>query len=156
MYSVWVAAFFPILVWLGVLTYLVLRGKEETRRLFPKDGAGDIRDKFQEVLTTVEKVARDNEVLNKNLRAVYREGLSHVQKMEIVRYNPYEDTGGNVSFSLVMLDGRNNGMLLTSLHTRAGTRVYVKTITKGESEMSLSKEEKQVLEKAIAGMENGR
>src|SRR5579884_2849512 len=153
MYSVWVAAFFPILIWLGVLTYLILRGRDETRRLFPQAAGGDIRDKFQEVLSAVEKVTRDNEVLNKNLRAVYREGLGHVQKMEIVRYNPYEDTGGNVSFSLVLLDGRNTGMILTSLHTRAGTRVYVKTVTKGESEVSLSKEEKQVLEKAIAGVE---
>jgi hypothetical protein len=94
-------------------------------------------------------LVRENQVLNKNLRAIYREGMGHVQKTAVLRYNPYQDTGGNVSFSLALLDGKDGGVVITSLHTRAGTRVYVKEILNGKSELALSKEEKQVLEKAV-------
>jgi len=65
------------------------------------------------------------------------------------KYNPYNDTGGDQSFSLVLLDGKLNGTILTSLHSRSGTRIYAKVIKKGESELDLSKEEKEVLKKAI-------
>ena len=51
------------------------------------------------------------------------------QRVGLVRYNPFEETGGNQSFALALLDADGDGWVLSSLHARSGTRVYAKAIT---------------------------
>ena len=63
------------------------------------------------------------------------------QRVGLVRYNPFEDTGGNQSFALALLDAEGNGWVLSSLHARAGTRVYAKAIAGGRADAALSEEE---------------
>lgn len=70
------------------------------------------------------------------------------QKISIVRFNPFGDTGGDQSFSLAVLDAHDSGYVLTSIHGRQGTRVYVKPIDFGKSKYSLSAEEQQALTQA--------
>jgi hypothetical protein len=70
------------------------------------------------------------------------------QKISIVRFNPFGDTGGDQSFSLAVLDSHNSGYVLTSIHSRTGTRVYVKPIDLGKSKYTLSDEERQALAQA--------
>ena len=57
-------------------------------------------------------------------------GLRAFQRVGLVRFNPFEDTGGNQSFALALLDAEGNGWVLSSLHARTGTRVYAKPITR--------------------------
>ncbi|MBX3029378.1 MAG: DUF4446 family protein [Chloroflexi bacterium] len=78
------------------------------------------------------------------------EGALHhaVRRFGIVRYNPFEDTGGNQSFALALLDDALNGVVITSLHARTGTRVYLRTIVRGASDTSLSAEETEALRQA--------
>lgn len=71
------------------------------------------------------------------------------QKVSIVRFNPFGDTGGDQSFSLAVLDAHDSGYVLTSIHGRQGTRVYVKPVDYAESKYSLSEEEQQALNQAI-------
>lgn len=71
-----------------------------------------------------------------------------VSRFGIVRYNPFEDTGGNQSFALALLDDELNGVVVTSLHARTGTRVYLRTIMRGVSDTSLSVEETEALRQA--------
>jgi hypothetical protein len=68
----------------------------------------------------------------------------------LVRFNPFEDTGGNQSFALALLDGRGDGFVVSSLHARAGTRVYAKAVTDGRSDGALSEEESDALRRALA------
>ncbi len=72
------------------------------------------------------------------------------QRLGLVRYNPFEDTGGNQSFALALLDDFGDGFIVSSLHTRSATRVYGKAITKGKAEGALSDEEADALRIAIA------
>lgn len=67
------------------------------------------------------------------------------QKISIVRFNPFGDTGGDQSFCLAVLDAHNSGYVLTSIHGREGTRVYVKPVDFGTSKYTLSTEEQQAL-----------
>lgn len=138
-----------LLIWLGVISYLLYKERDFLRKLFPKGEGKDIRAKFEEVVASLEETQKREQVLQKNLREFAREGLHHVQKVEVLRYNPYGDTGGDQSFSVALLDGTGRGMVLTSLHTRAGTRVYAKEIADGKSELRLSKEEEIVVKKAL-------
>lgn len=71
------------------------------------------------------------------------------QKISVVRFNPFGDTGGDQSFSLAVLDGHDSGYVLTSIHGRQGTRVYLKPIDFGKSKHSLSDEESLAISQAI-------
>jgi transcriptional antiterminator Rof (Rho-off) len=71
-----------------------------------------------------------------------------LQKISMVRFNPFGDVGGDQSFSLAMLDGHDSGLILTSIHGRGGTRVYAKPVDLGKSKYSLSAEEKKALSQA--------
>jgi Protein of unknown function (DUF4446) len=72
------------------------------------------------------------------------------QRIGLVRFNPFEDTGGNQSFALALLDQLGNGFVVSSLHARTGTRVYAKAIAGGKSEAALSTEEAEALRMALA------
>ena len=72
------------------------------------------------------------------------------QRVGLVRYNPFEETGGNQSFALALLDAGGDGWVLSSLHARSGTRVYVKAITSGRADTGLSDEETAALGQAMA------
>lgn len=71
-------------------------------------------------------------------------------KINLTRFNPFEELGGDQSFILCLLDNTNSGVIITSLHNRDSTRVYAKAIKNGESEaLVLSKEETKALIKTI-------
>ena len=82
------------------------------------------------------------------LRLMESEVRHMVQRVGIVRFNPFEETGGNQSFVVALLDGESNGLLLTSLHARAGTRVYLRTVIGGRCDVTLSAEENEALRQA--------
>jgi hypothetical protein len=101
-------------------------------------------------LDRVDGVARDlDDVVARTvvLEAASRKALSRVG---LVRYNPFEETGGNQSFALALLDARGDGLVLSSLHARSGTRVYAKAIAAGRSDAALSDEETAAIRQATA------
>lgn len=72
-----------------------------------------------------------------------------LHKFAIIRFNPFKDVGGDQSFAIAMLNGKNNGLTISSLYTREGTRIYAKAIVNGEAEKyPLTEEEKQAIKKA--------
>lgn len=74
-----------------------------------------------------------------------------IEKIKLVRFNPFDDVGGDQSFILVLLNKENSGILLTSLHHRSFTRIYAKSIKNGQGDnITLSKEEKSAILKAIS------
>ena len=72
------------------------------------------------------------------------------QRVGLVRFNPFEETGGNQSFALALLDAQGNGLVLSSLHARSGTRLYAKAIREGRSDAGLSEEETAAIRQASA------
>jgi len=72
-------------------------------------------------------------------------GRKAFQQIGLVRFNPFEDTGGNQSFALALLDADGDGIVLSSLHARGGTRVYAKAVAGGRPEATLSDEENEAL-----------
>ena len=71
------------------------------------------------------------------------------QKVGIVKYDAFNEMGGNLSFAFTLLDGNNSGFVLNSMHTRDGCYMYIKEIVRGESYIELSEEEAQSLDNAI-------
>jgi len=77
-------------------------------------------------------------------------GQKAMKLVGLVRFNPFDDTGSNQSFALALLDSEVNGFVLSSLHSRQATRVYLKEIVGGRSEAPLSEEETEALRRAGA------
>jgi hypothetical protein len=96
-------------------------------------------------------VARELDDLSARSAMLEAAGRRAIQRVGLVRFNPFEDTGGNQSFALAMTDVSGNGFIVSSLHTRTGTRVYAKAVTDGRSDGALSEEETEALRLALAG-----
>ena len=78
-------------------------------------------------------------------RALEVSGRKAFQRIGLVRFNPFEDTGSNQSFALALLDADDDGVVISSLHARGGTRIYAKAVAAGRPEATLSDEESQAL-----------
>lgn len=152
MYSDWVLslAFGAVLIWNVGLSILVLKQRGFLEKLFPKSGERDIRQKFEEVLGSVDKFDQDLKGLGKRFEGAQRNSLAHIQKVKLLRYNPYEDVGGDQSFSVALLNKEGNGTVITSLHNRSGTRVFAKQVILGKvGKHEFSKEEVQTIKEAL-------
>ena len=86
--------------------------------------------------------------LSEKIRVINSTLLNTYQKMGIVKYDAFQEMGGKLSFSLALLDDEDNGLILTSMHTREGCYTYIKEIIKGESFVILAEEERKALEEA--------
>jgi hypothetical protein len=103
----------------------------------------------------VRQVVRDVEGLSGRTTTVERDLVGAFSRVGLVRFNPFEDTGGNQSFALALLDGNGDGFVVSSLHARAGTRLYAKSIGRGVSDSALSAEEAEALRQAMAKSSRG-
>lgn len=86
---------------------------------------------------------------SKELARIDKKQRNHLQRVGYVRYNPFNDMGGEHSFSLTLLNDELDGIIITSLHSREMTRIYLKPVKKGKSKFSLSKEEENSLNMAV-------
>ena len=85
----------------------------------------------------------------KDIRKLYKNMESAFQKAGIVKYDAFHQMGGQLSFSLALLDENNNGFVLNSVHSTEGCYTYTKEIKNGECTISLGDEEKQALSIAM-------
>ncbi len=104
---------------------------------------------LKEILARFGNLEKNFEELSEELKKLKEDSKFSIQKIGTVRFNPFSEIGGDQSFSIALLDGNNNGSVITSLYSREGNRVYAKPIVNGKSQYFLSKEEKEAIEKAI-------
>jgi len=101
-------------------------------------------------LTRVHQVVRDLDEVEARTALLERDLKRTFARVGLVRYNPFEDTGGNQSFALALLDAHGDGFVVSSLHTRNQTRVYAKGVKAGRSDAAVSDEEAEALRIALA------
>ncbi|MEX2184308.1 MAG: DUF4446 family protein [Chloroflexota bacterium] len=101
-------------------------------------------------LEKVFSMAREVDELTVRTAILEAAGRKAFSRVGLVRYNPFEETGGNQSFALALLDAEGDGWVLSSLHARSGTRVYAKAILAGRSDAALSDEESAAIRQATA------
>ncbi len=111
---------------------------------------GDLGDVLGAHLERVYELGREVDRLGTRTGRLETIAPRTFQRVGLVRFNPFEDTGGNQSFALALLDAEGNGWVLSSLHARTGTRIYAKTIRGGRSDAALSEEELAAIKQATA------
>ena len=109
--------------------------------------ASDLEGVLFEAIRRLKKSESDTKRIFTTLESLQELTNQSVKKVSIVRFNPFQDTGGDQSFSIALLDSHDNGLVISSLYTREGTRIYSKPIERGVSKYPLSKEEKEALDK---------
>lgn len=135
-----------IFVWLGTVTFLLARLLRIFKKLTKGVNDKDLKVILEELLQEVKREKETSLNLEKKLEELRLQGLDHIQKVGFIRYNPFAETGGNQSFVLAILDGNDNGSVITSLHSRDSTRVFAKPVKGGkESGFEFSKEEIQAI-----------
>ena len=139
-----------LFIWLSVLTglmvYIFSTFRKFTRNL-------EERDLLKMLSKVIDKEENNSKLISENSKQInklFSDEKYLFHKLGVVRFNPFSEMGGDHSFSLALLDGNNDGILLTGLHTRERTRVYMKVVSKGKTKLELSKEEDGALKKALA------
>ena len=107
-------------------------------------------ENIDEIIELIEGLKKENENLKREIKEIKEESAFFIKSLEITRYNPFSNIGGDQSFSVVFLDKNKNGAVITSLYTGEVSRVYAKFIEKGVSKHSLSEQEDKILKKALS------
>ncbi len=137
------------LVWLTALTGFVAWIYFGFKNLLKDSKDKNFIKTFKNIQEVQEQNIKDILNLNLDLNNFKKVSKLNIQKVGLTKYNPFDETGGDHSFSLVLLDGNKNGIIITSLHTRERTRLYLKDVVEGSSKIELSKDESKALNIAI-------
>jgi hypothetical protein len=158
--TTWLAGVAPYLATiLFALTFvwalLLTRRTRELRARLDGLTRGERGTSFEAVLEAhlrrVQSVSDGLGALDKRTTAIEARLPTAVQQVGLVRFNPFEDTGSNQSFALALLDGKGDGVVVSSLHSRNATRLYVKPVAAGQADRAMSEEETEAIRQAVTG-----
>jgi hypothetical protein len=137
-FGIWLFLLSGVFIWFFLKLNNLVKNSEEKSFI-----------RAMEKIQGFEKLNRSEiEEIKRNIKKIESDDLAHIQKVGLVRFNPFDETGGDHSFSIALLDGKSSGFVITGLHTRERTRLYVKSVKGGKSEYELSVEEEKALKKA--------
>jgi hypothetical protein len=121
------------------------------RGLLTGPGGEDLEIKLTRSLEESRRALEIGEELDRKLGEVSAQLRGCVQRVGLVRYDAYGDVSGAQSFSVALLDGEGNGVVISGLLGRNDGRCYGKSITRGQAEQMLSHEEEQAVQRALRG-----
>lgn len=121
------------------------------RNFLNKLGNGkNIEEDLENYMYRVERVEKQNTEITTYIKNLDEDLTKCIQKVGIVRYNAFKDTGSDLSFALALLDENNDGVVLNGIYSREMSNIYAKPVVNGKSSYTVSEEEQQAIDKAIA------
>jgi hypothetical protein len=136
-------------IWLGLLSFLFWNLYSHYTKLVKGANNKSLKAILDVLLKNVEESKKDISHLESRCDTIEKDGLLHIQKIGLLRFNPFKDTGGDQSFILALLDGKDTGVVISGLYSRSGTRWYAKKVIEGEgTDHDLSDEEKKAIKQA--------
>lgn len=136
-------------IWLITLTILFWRQSSHYNNLLKGASSKTLKSILEEVLAEITLSKKDIDLLRIRCDKIEKDNLLHIQKIGLLRFNPFKDTGGDQSFILVFVDANNTGVVISGLYARSGSRWYAKRVVEGKGlEHELSEEEKKAIKEA--------
>ena len=129
-----------LIAWSSILTYLLVQQRFVMQNITRGGKKESILDILNEVLEKEKRMEVNIKELHGQVEGLIFDSQFYIQKIGLVRFNPFNDTGGDQSFILALIDDQNSGVVISGLHTRNGTRWYAKKVedAKGvEHELSI-------------------
>lgn len=139
-----------LVVWIAILTYFFWTLSAHYNNLVRSTNKKTLQTVLDSLVAELDVAKKDIASLSKRCDTIIEEGKLHIQKVGLIRFNPFKETGGDQSFILALLDEDDNGIVLSGLYARSGMRWYAKKIKNGKGlEHTLSDEEKEAIRQAI-------
>ena len=135
--------------WIAVLQRSEARLRRRLRRILSDSGTAGLDEILDGQSKRLEQLGSRVDALNALEQELEASTRLALQKVGVVRFNPFQDSGGDQSFAIAVLDQGGTGVVLSSLHGRAETRIFAKQVTNGHSKHSLSDEEQQAIRAAM-------
>ena len=144
------AALVVILMILMIVNVVQMSKLKKNYKIFMTGkNAKTLEDALIKRLDQVDELMVANKANEKNIKALFQNMQLTYQKMGLVKYDAFHEMGGKLSFSLAMLDMKNNGFIISAMHTREGCYTYIKEIVDGNSIIVLSEEDQEALNQAM-------
>lgn len=135
--------------WLFILSFFFWRLSSHYNKLTKGVSEKSMREVLERLIKDNDVEKKDIEILKSYCDKIEKEGKIHIQKVGLVRFNPFKDTGGDQSFILSLVNANDTGVIISGLYSRSGTRWYAKKVSGGKGvEHELSDEEKAALKAA--------
>lgn len=144
--------FLILLILVTVLIILVIKQKKDVsmlqfriKRLMNGKDAESLEDEIAYLVKDHKTLKQVVDLNKKDIEVLFHHVRSTYQKMGLVKYDAFQQMGGQLSFCLVLLDQDNNGFIINSVHSTEGSYCYSKEIRNGVGDVDLGKEEKEAL-----------
>ncbi len=148
--NIYIILLTTIAIWNFALSVYIFRAGQRYKKLTQGTNNRNLEQIIAKLIEKYETNTSGISQISQNLIEFQKRSMGFMQKVGILRFNPFEESGGDQSFAIAILDGEGSGFIISSLHSRSGTRIYAKEIKSGKSTShSLTKEEKEALEKAL-------
>ena len=131
-----------------VLFKAVGRVENKYKKLMRGTSNNNLEEMLLQRLNSIEDAKENSEKALKECEKLEIKMKDCIQKVAIMRYKSFENVGSDLSFSIAMLDDKNDGVILTGIYGRQESTTYAKPIDKGISRYDLSEEELCVLNEA--------
>ena len=141
-----------LVLFIGVIVMIIkLHSINKKYKTFiNKLGKGEtIEEDLENYMYRVERVEKQNAEIRNLVDTMDKDMENCIQKIGLVRYNAFKDTGSDLSFALAMLDENDNGVVLNGIYSREMSNIYAKPVENGKSTYTLSDEETEAIQKAI-------
>lgn len=142
---------FILILFIIIIVSLVKQSKLKKRYeafMVGKD-AKSMEKEITNLFTDIDYLKKAVDKNAKEIRHIYKRLETTYQKLGIVKYDAFQQMGGKLSFSLVLLNENNDGFVLNSVHSSDGCYSYTKEIKDGNCEISLGEEEAKALKIAM-------
>lgn len=138
-----------------ILLWKVISLNKRYKKFMVKLGEGkDIQEDLENYMYRVERVEKQNAEILNQINGLDKDLEGCIQKVGILRYSAFQDTGSDLSFTLALLDEHDDGVVFNGIYSREMSNIYAKPIEKGESRYTLSPEEEEAIKRAISQYEN--
>ena len=138
-----------------LIGFVILLGKvislnKRYKKFIVKLGDGkDLQEDLENYMYRVERVERQNAEILGQISGLDKDLEGCMQKVGILRYSAFQDTGSDLSFTLALLDEHDNGVVLNGIYSREMSNIYAKPVEGGKSKYTLSAEEQEAIKRAI-------
>lgn len=150
---------FLIIVFSGMillfLLYLInifklIKLRKNYKSFMNKIGEGNnIQETIENYIKRIENVQKENNDLKNYCKQLDNTLATSIQKVGLIRYSAFKDTGSDLSFTLALLNEKDTGVVLNGIYSREMSNIYAKPVENGTSTYTLSEEEQQAIKKAI-------
>ena len=142
---------FLLILWLIGLTYFLWKSQAHYNTLTEGTNGRTLQAILDNVMRDMADAKNRLMHLDKQTQKLEHDGAMHIQKIGLLRFNPFNDTGGDQSFIFALLNDKDTGIVVSGLYSRSGTRWYAKRVEEGRGvEHELSSEEKKAIALAKA------